>query len=119
MIQLINPSEANLNLDNANVQLEPASQGVQKSYRGERDDNLELEAGAYYVFVRNTDPSGATLTVNGEEISFNGSWSAEDRFDHPANRQDFVEAISIQANGTNYFLRVSYPSDSPFDPNSL
>ena len=119
MIQLINPSESNLNVDNANIQIDAPDANVQKSWRGNRTDNVTLPAGAYYVHIINTDPSGGTITVNGREITYGGEYNAQVFEDKVNNVQDFVEETTIVANGTPYWLRVGYPSSSTFNPTTL
>ena len=119
MIQLINPSESNLNVDNANIQIDPANAGVQKSWRGNRNDDQVLPEGAYYIHIVNTDPGGGTITVNGRELTYGGEYSGQVFENRVTNVQDFVEETTIVANGTAYWLRVGYPSSSDFNPQSL
>lgn len=119
MIQLINPSVANVNLDNANVQIEPPQAGTIKPFRGDSTVDVVLPAGAYEIFVQHIDPAGGNINVNGQLLKFNGIASFKERFDRPANRQDYCPEVTIVADGTKYALRVEYPSDHPFDPSTL
>ncbi|MEM6397783.1 MAG: hypothetical protein AAF741_15650 [Bacteroidota bacterium] len=115
---------AQVSLGDVQLDIDRPDAGVQKTYRGERTDNLvganALPAGAYYIQVKHIDPLGGQILVNGEPLGNTGaSWHAEDRIDRTNNSQDFCEAVEIQADGTAYYLRVSYPSNDPFDPSTL
>lgn len=111
-------SPSTINLDNITVAPTPVAAGVQKTYRGERTDDLSLPAGAYYIEVRNVDVAGS-IQVNGESLGYNGIYHADVRTNQSAGTQDFVEAVEIVAAGRKYQVRVSYPSNHPINIDSL
>lgn len=121
MVQTVISSTSNVNLGDVSVQIESPTEGQIKEFRGDRTANVVLPAGAYYIFVQNVDPDPTSndIIVNGQTLGFNEIFTIEARFDRPANRQDYPGAVTITANGTEYALRVEYPSDSPFDPSTL
>jgi hypothetical protein len=112
---------ANLSLGEVSVNLANPTAGVQKSRRLESTAvALSVPAGGHYVQVRHIDPAGGEITVNGEPLTYNDSWSAESRPDATNNRVDFVAAVEIQnPTGRLFALRVDFPSSSSFDPTTL
>lgn len=104
-----------ISLGDVTVSPTPVAAGVQKTYRGDRNDNITVPEGAYYVEVKHVDVTGGVMLVNGEELRYNGSWHADVRTNQTASVQDFVEQVSIQSNGKKYYLRVAYPSSNPIN----
>lgn len=101
------------------VEFTPSTEGVQLSNREQTTNDLTIPAGAYYVQIRNVDKTpGSLITVNGEDLSYGGTWSSEERFDKKEGRQDFVEEVVIVANGFKYWWKASFPEDG-FDPTTL
>lgn len=121
MVQTVIASTTEVDFGNANIEVEiaPPTAGELKEYRGNRNTDVVLPAGAYSIFVQHIEPAGGTIQVNGQDYAFNEIYSSEVRFDRADNRQDFVGQVSIVANSKNYALRVEYPSDHPFDPSTL
>jgi hypothetical protein len=107
-----------VDLGNVNVQVDPVTAGVQKTFRGDRNSaNLVLPAGAYSVYLRHADATGGTITVNGEPVRFNGTFSKEVQVDQVNNKQDFVDEVTISnPDGKTFWLDVAYPSSSSFNP---
>lgn len=108
-----------ISLNNVSIPVQQVTEGVQKTWRGNRIDDLVLESGAYTVSIINTDTGGGTILVNGRTITFGGEYNAKVFKDEASNRQDFCEEINITANGANYWLAVIYPSDHSFNPSTL
>jgi len=81
--------------------------------------NFTLPAGAYYVEIRNTDPSNSQLIVNGEEIKFNKVYHRAVQDDKMHCIQDFVPEIVIQSTNTHWTGTVAYPSDSGLTTNAI
>jgi hypothetical protein len=106
-----------VDLGNVNVQVDPVTAGVQKTFRGDRNSaNLVLPAGAYSVYLRHADATGGTITVNGEPVRFNGTFSKEVQVDQVNNKQDFVGEVTIDnPDGKTFWLDVAYPSSSSFN----
>jgi hypothetical protein len=110
-----------VDLGNVNVLVDPVTAGVQKTFRGDRNStNLVLPAGAYSVYLRHADATGGTITVNGEPIRFNGTFSKEVQVDQVNNKQDFVDEVTISnPDGKTFWLDVAYPSSSSYNPNVI
>ena len=110
-----------VSLGDVTVETGLVTAGVQKQFRGDRNSaNLVLPAGAYSIYLRHADATGGTITVNGEPIRFNGSFSKEAQVDQVNNKQDFVpEVIIDNPDGKTYWLDVAYPSSSNFNPSSI
>jgi hypothetical protein len=107
----------NVDLGNVNVQVEPVTAGVQKTFRGDRNGALVLPAGAYSVYLRHADPTGGQITVNGEPIKYGGTFNKEAQLNHTTKEQDFVPEVTIDnPDGKTYWLDVAYPSSSNFNP---
>ncbi|MEM9929931.1 MAG: hypothetical protein AAF840_08945 [Bacteroidota bacterium] len=110
----------NVDLGNVNVQIDPVTAGVQKTFRGDRNGNLVLPAGAYSVYLRHADVSGGVITVNGEPIQYNGTFSKEAQLNRVTNQQDFVPEITIvNPDGKIFWLDAAYPSSSSFNPDAI
>jgi hypothetical protein len=112
---------ATVTLGDVSIPANEVSAGVQKSFRGDRNAaNLTLPAGAYSVYLRHADATGGEIVVNGEPIRFNGSFSKEAQTNLVTKKQDFVgEVIISNPDGKTFWLDVSYPSSSNFNPQSL
>ena len=112
---------ANVSLGDVTVETTPVTAGTQKTFRGDRNGaNLVLPAGAYSIYLRHADATGGTITVNGEPIRFNGSFSKEAQVDQVNNKQDFAPEVTIDnPDGKTYWLDVAYPSSSNFNPSSI
>lgn len=110
-----------VDLGNVNVQVDPITAGVQKTFRGDRNTaNLVLPAGAYSVYLRHADVSGGEITVNGEPIKYGGTFNKEAQLNHTTNEQDFVPEVTIaNPQGKTFWLDVAYPSSSPFNPDVI
>lgn len=110
----------NVALDNIDVNVAPVTAGVQKQFRGDRNTSLTLPAGAYSVYLRHADPTGGQITVNGETLAYGASFSKEAQTDRVNLKQDFVgEVIISNPDGKTFWLDVSYPSSSSFNPNTI
>jgi hypothetical protein len=112
---------ANIALGDVSIDISPVTAGVQKQFRGDRNGaNLVLPAGAYSIYLRHADATGGTITVNGEPIRFNGTFSKGAQVDQVNNKQDFVGEVTIDnPDGKTYWLDVVYPSSSSFNPNVI
>jgi len=119
MIQIVNVGTSNVELGDVTVQTEAPASGVQKEWRGQRSDDLNLIAGSYYAYIKHTNLAGGDITVNGQTLQFGDVWSQEVRTDGVNNVQDFVGSIAIVSGGRAYELNISYPSSSAFDPTTL
>jgi hypothetical protein len=112
---------ATVSLGDVTVETGQVTAGVQKSFRGDRSTaNLTLPAGAYSIYLRHADPTGGEITVNGEPIKYSGSFNKEAQTNQVAKEQDFVgEVIISNPGGKTFWLDVSYPSSSNFNPETL
>jgi hypothetical protein len=112
---------ATVSLGDVTVEANQVTAGVQKQFRGDRNGaNLVLPAGAYSIYLRHADATGGTITVNGEPIRFNGTFSKGAQVDQVNNKQDFVGEVTIDnPDGKTYWLDVAYPSSSSFNPNVI
>lgn len=82
--------------------------------------NITLPAGAYSVLVKHVDPTGGTITVNGEEKGFNRSYQRSTQQDLVGKKQDFApEVIILNPEGRKVAISVSYPSSSNVNPSVL
>jgi len=112
---------AEVSLGDVSIPANEVSAGVQKQFRGDRNTaNLTLPAGAYSVYLRHADVSGGTITVNGEPLQYGGNFSKQAQTDEVNKRQDFVgEVIISNPDAKTFWLDVSYPSSSPFNPSTI
>ena len=110
-----------VDLGNVNVAISQPTSGTKLKFRGDRNtQSLILPAGAYSVYIRNADFGTGEFSVNGEVIAPNGVYSDNAQFDHARNNQDFLDEIVIDnPAGKKFWLDVSYPSSSNFNPDSI
>ena len=112
---------ATVSLGDVTVETGQVTADVQKQFRGDRNTtNLVLPAGAYSVYLRHADPAGGLITVNGEPIKYGGTFSKEAQIDQVNKKQDFVgEVIISNPDEKTFWLDVSYPSSSTFNPSVI
>ena len=107
-------------LGDVTIPANEVSAGVQKQFRGDRNGDLTLPAGAYSIYLRHADVSGGTIVVNGEPIPYGGTFSKEAQIDRVNMKQDFVgEVVISNPDGKTFWLDVAYPSSSNFNPETI
>lgn len=95
--------------DTSQVSTGQYTSGVQVERREEVMADKNFLAGAYYVDIK---PIDAPITVNGEVISPGGRYHRDVRTDLVEKTQDFVPAVSVEADGNRYWYAISYPSSA-------
>lgn len=116
-----NAAAVNVDLGNVSVNIEQPTEGTKKARRWETaDPQIDLPAGAYAVHIRHIDVNGGEYSVNTEPQTYGDIWEDEYRYNRTDNIEDYVPAITIlNPQGVRMAIKVSYPSNHPFNPDAL
>lgn len=107
-----------VSVTNNNNPVVPTEGNVQSFY-GSVNSNKNYPAGALSYQIRRTSVIGG-VTINGQPLAYNQAVSdTQPAFDTVNNRQDRLEALSIQvSNGGAFYINIKYPSTG-VDPSTI
>ena len=90
----------------------------QKPAWDRRSADLTIPAGALYIHIQNID-IGGTISVNGRVVRAGETVSGEAFVNEVDRKMEYLGEYVIQSNGIQFLFSVSYPGDSPVNPNLL
>ncbi len=107
-------SQGPATIGDVNVSVDPYTEGELKAKREQVVGKKTFPAGAYEIRIKAMFGPGQEMSVNGEELSFEGEYHKVFREDKINNKIDLLPEIVVDdAEGLEWWYSVEYPSSNP------